>query len=149
MAWVIGDPRRGLDHLCHPGEGPQVCRVAVRPRSLLELALDRFELTGRQLRHPARTAGRGETARPARPPVGVPTAHALAGHLKLAGYLGLGLSFGEEPSCFPATLLESREVPSRPDAHRHSGRSPQHHEKDHGDSLSLGGGLVTVLGETL
>jgi hypothetical protein len=121
MTGVIGHLGGGLDDLGYPREGPQVSRVTVGTRALLQLSCYVRQLSIVEPGEPPRPARSGQALGTVRLPVGVPAAHALAADSQFSGDVRLGLSLPEQLPCLLAALFQPDEVPPR----RHTDRCQQ------------------------
>ena len=113
MSSVIADTGDRLDHLCHPGQCPQIGAIAVRLRALLERGLDLGELAGGQLRSPTCPTRRPQRLGSASSPYRVPIRHRLMRDADVSADVGLADGAGgEHLGCSHPSFLHRLEVPT-------------------------------------
>jgi len=122
MTGVIGHFGLVLDHLSDALERPHVGGISVGKRSLGESALDLAKRGPVELGKATGPARRPQCGRASGLPLRVPPAHALAGHLELAGHVGLARSLSEQSGRLFAPALHGVEVSSSARSDRHHGQ---------------------------
>lgn len=105
MALVVGHPGLSFDDLGHSTKRPQLSRVALRPRSLEQGALDVTHLRRAQACRPTGAGTPLKRPRATLPPLLEPTADALARDPKKATDVGLAEPLLEQLCRLPAASL--------------------------------------------
>jgi hypothetical protein len=93
---VVGDPGVLLDHLRHPGQGPQVVVEPARAGAGQQDLLDPGELRRAHPRGPPGCATATQRVLATGLPAAIPAAHVLAVDAQLVGDLGLWHLTGEQ-----------------------------------------------------
>jgi hypothetical protein len=105
VALVVSHPGVSFDDLGDSTKCPQLGRVALRPRSLEQGALDLAHLRRAQACSPTGAGTPLQRPRATLPPLLEPTADALAGDPKKATDIGLAEPLLEQLCRLPATSL--------------------------------------------
>jgi hypothetical protein len=113
MSGMILHPRQLLDDPRDPGQRPEVCVEAVRPRALAQGRRDASQLPHRQPRLAAGAASGPQRHAPALAPGAIPAHHALAADAQAVRDGPVRLStLGKQPCGLVPTYFQSSEISS-------------------------------------